>query len=189
MVDPQTVPIQGDLSRNDVVQLCAWCRGKSVVEFGMGGSTLLLSRIATSLISFDTEEYWFDITRHRIAQIEDKSCQPQLFLNPEPPERIPQCEVLFLDGKDVQRFEWIRRFQRQCKVLIIHDSRVPVIFNPTLQLLAEDFLRLQSIHCHIGESNLLVAEYRDAPVAYENWNHTEANDNRISPEIRDYYKG
>lgn len=74
--DPRTVLIQGDISRADAVVLVNLCAGRSVVEFGMGGSTLLLARCAKELSSYDTDLEWYEITECRIAQIPDKTCKP-----------------------------------------------------------------------------------------------------------------
>ena len=184
--DPSSVTIQGDLSRNDAVQLCLWCNGRDVVEFGMGGSTLLLSRCAKSLLSFDTQKHWFDVTELRLNQIPEKSCEPQLVLSPEIPQNIPACDVLFVDGLDYQRVEWVKRFHDRSKVLIVHDSRSPVITLPILAAIAPSFLKLYALYFHIGNSNLLIMVFREEPIAYENWNHTEIGDRRASPETIDY---
>jgi len=179
MFDPRIVKIQGDISRNDVIQLVKWCKGKNVCEFGMGGSTLLLARCAKSLRSYDSNKKWYDITAKRISQIPDKTCEPILICNDgHPPSDFVGYDVLWVDGVNNLRPEWIK-LANKCKVVIIHDSRRPGDWQRTMHAISSHFLKLKTIHCHIENSNLIIFEMRNTPVAWENWNRTET-ENRVN---------
>jgi hypothetical protein len=187
MFDPLTVPIQGDLSRNDVVVLHELCQGGSVVEFGMGGSTLLISRIANSLTSYDTNQEWLDRTRKRLMAITDKTCEPDLHLISDTPSSIPECDVLFIDGLGDIRWEWMRHF-RAAKVLVCHDSlgdtggNGPTVYNMMGELFRsmENVELLDRAYYHYKDSNMVVVFRRDKPIKYVNWNAVET-ENRLDP--------
>lgn len=187
MFDPKTVVIQGDLSRNDVAVLHELCMGKSVVEFGVGGSTLLLSRLATSLVSYDTDQSWIDKTRRRLREISDKTCSPDFRLITGTPAEIPTSDVLFVDGFGNIRWEWMKHFHTT-KVLICHDSlgdtggHGPTILNVMSALFKsmENVELLDKAFYHYRDSNMAVVFRRDKPIKYVNWNIAEP-ENRLNP--------
>lgn len=185
-MDPQTVKIQGDLSRADVVSLCQLCTGKEVIEYGMGGSTLILSRCARSLSSFEESEYWCDVTRDRLYQIPDKTCQPATNIGSGVEHYLPKCDVLWIDGTPASRIGWITNFFHCARTIVIHDARRGGDVARALEALVPFFEHIKTIHINYNESNLLVVEKREQPLVWENWNVTEKDDNRVSPFIRDY---
>jgi hypothetical protein len=187
--DPKTVPIQGDLSRADVVELVRMCRGKRVVEFGMGGSTLILMRCARSLDSYETDPHWHCLTAHRMKQVKDKTCEPTLMLSPDTPSDIPECDIIFVDGLSSKRDEWMRLWRRTREAVVLHDSRVPATWRSVMELLRdeESGTWVEGIDFHVNQSNLLVVRKRPEPVAYENWNITEASDTRIPASQHNFY--
>jgi len=186
--DPKTVPIQGDLSRADVVELVRLCQGKRVVEFGMGGSTLILARCALSLDSYETDPHWHWLTAHRMKQIKDKTCEPALVLGPDTPAGVPECDVIFVDGLSSKRDEWMRLWRSAREAVVLHDSRVPGTWRSVVELLKDDESGtwVDGIDFHVNQSNLLVVRRRPGPAAYENWNLTEAGDARIPASQHDF---
>ena len=193
-IDPKTVTIQGDLSRNDVIQLCEWCNNKKVVEFGMGGSTLILARCAKELHSYETNKEWYDITTRRIDQIPNKTCEPTLTLNEvgKPyklnglPDDIPECDVLWVDGFAPLRKLWINNFFDKAKTIIVHDSRRKEDATEALIIAIDRFDMVESIYLHHEDSNLIIIQKRDKRVAWENWNKVEKHDNRVSWDVEDF---
>ena len=185
MLDPSTCTIQGDLSRNDAIQLVTWCRGRDVYEFGMGVSTLLLARCARHLHSYETNADWYTLTQRRISQIKDKTCSPVLIHHDgAPPEDFPGCDVLFIDGREDLRANWVALADR-CGVVMIHDSRRFSDWSWAMFAFSAHFLQIGKIHMHAGTSNMMIFEMRESPVVYENWNRTEKY-NRVSPSHRNY---
>lgn len=191
MLDYKTVPIYGDISRNDVRVLIELCTGKNVIEFGVGGSTLILAQVASKLTSYDTSQEWIDKTKKKlITKPSVKTCEPEFIHNPEIPNDIPECDVLFLDGEGYQRTGWLKHFPK-CKVVISHDCRGETTDGPTayhlIYPLFKNFELLQyvsRIEYAYLDSNMFVYYRREKPIVYENWNITET-DNRFDPYIDD----
>lgn len=187
MVDPETVVIQGDLSRLDAEVLLELCQDKIVVEFGVGGSTLLIARVAKSLRSYDTSPEWLSRTAARIRQIEPElSCVPEFSHVKDVADSIPECDVLFIDGKGDERFKWLKFFPR-CNVLICHDSLGDTGNGPTLYHVMAELFRdrecveyLDRADFHYKGSNMAVVYSRPEPIRYHNWNLTET-ENRLDP--------
>ena len=190
MFDPKTVLIQGDLSRADTLELVKLCQGRSVVEFGMGASTLLLARCAKKLVSYDTDQKWCDVTQRRTAQIPDKTCEPQLVFSPRVPRSIPPCDVLFVDGLSSQRIEWGRKFfqRRVGHAVLIHDSRRRECWRiiGKLVMYKETSRWIDNIQFHVGDSNMIIVWKRSKSANYFNWNRTERDDNRVGGGHQDY---
>lgn len=191
-MDPLTVPIQGDLSRQDAVVLAELCQNKKVIEFGVGGSTLLIARVAKALESFDTDLGWLDRTRRRLDKLKPElTCLPQLRHTSGVPETIDDCDVLFIDGRGDDRFKWLKFFPK-CQTLICHDSlgdtggNGPTLYHVMAELFRDraslEYLDHASFH-HQG-SNMVVVHRRREPIRYQNWNLTEL-ENRLDPYAPD----
>ena len=162
-IDSESVIIQGDLSRADVRVLVATCAGRDVVEFGMGGSTLILARCASRLVSYDTSADWYGVTRNRIAQIPDKTCEPELVLDAGVPDVLPPCDVLFVDGVMDLRPAWVARHWWGPGIIMLHDSRAPETWEEIRTLLQDPQagLWIESIGWHVLDSNMIVIAMRD----------------------------
>ena len=129
--NPYVCPIYGDLSRADVVALTLLCRGKNVVEYGVGGSTIILSQIAKSVVSFDTKEIWVERTKEFLKQIPNKTCEPEF--RPILKEKFNgssvkgigfPCDIVFSDGWAAMRGHFILEFWKHIsECAIAHDSR------------------------------------------------------------------
>lgn len=185
MLDPEKVVIQGDISRADVRVLVEICSNKNVVEFGVGGSTLILAQCAASIVSYDTDISWIERTKHRIDTME-KITVPQFVHMPTVPESIPECDVLFIDGYGPHRCEWTRHFLR-CKVMLLHDSLGDTGLGPTIDDLLSKIFTIREIvenldlmKFHYLDSNMVVVYKRETPIRFLNWNTVEDN-NRKSP--------
>lgn len=159
------------MSRRDVLVLVAECSGQSVVEFGVGGTTLILARCASSLSSWDTDAGWIEGTRRRLSQMPAglKSCEPSLALSPGVPDEVPECGVLWVDGLSGQRTEWCVRHFPRCRTLLLHDSRRLGAWTTTGKLLEVHGPWVDSVHMHAGDSNVCVVRRRAKPAEYVNW--------------------
>lgn len=129
MLNPFTCKIVGELSRADAVTLVHACRGKHVVEFGVGASTNLISQCAKSLTSFDTEQSWINKVHKRLSRTE-KTCKPDLILISKKIDQILpkiKCDIMFNDGLVALRVEFLRQYWIDCvkEKMIIHDGRKP----------------------------------------------------------------
>lgn len=185
-MDIENVVIQGDISRADVRVLAELCTNKRVVEFGVGGSTLILSRCAASVTSYDTDISWINRTKHRIDIMHDKLIMPEFIHTTEVPNDIPECDVLFIDGFGPHRAEWTKHFLK-CQIMIMHDSLGDTGKGPTLDDLLSRMFKIREIvesldvmKYHYLDSNMVVAYKRQKPIQFINWNTVE-DKNRIDP--------
>lgn len=186
MIDPQNVIIQGDLSRADVHVLHDLCVDKHVVEFGVGGSTLILARCARTLITYDTDRTWLSRIQARIGCLNYKTTEPIFNHVTDIPESIPECDVLFIDGYGPQRAGWTTFFLK-CTTMVLHDSLGDTGSGPTIDNLMSLLFKdknivehLNKIYVHYNDSNCIVITRRPKPIKYINWNIVET-ENRISP--------
>ena len=128
MLNPYIKKIKGDLSRADVVALVLLCRNKEVVEFGIGGSTYLLSQVAKKLTCFDTDDMWIERVTNNLKSIENKTCEPVIHkIEKEADIKIPvsPCDVLFDDGWSVLRDKFLLAYWPHIKeCAILHDGRM-----------------------------------------------------------------
>lgn len=190
MLDPQNVEIHGDISRADVLVLAEICTNKDVVEFGVGGSTLILSQCAKSLHSYDTDNTWIERVSGRLSKTHGLTCNPTLSLCTDVPDAIPTCDVLFIDGYGPHRLPWLLKHFDKCKTVICHDSLGDTGNGPTLyHIMADLFKRheligmLDTARFHYLDSNMVVIDKRQTPIVYKNWNITESGDNRKDPYL------
>lgn len=197
MLDPRTCKIQGDLSRADVIVLHSLCQGKRVVEFGMGGSTLLLARCASELDSYEPFENWYEATRKRIGQIPDKTAEVRLHkmeaekradgrFNVRFPASVPDCDVMFVDGQHEIRGIWLADFFHKAKRILVHDCRRAKDVQRAIEGFLQYFEWVDSVRFSVDGSNMMLIERRDRPLEWVDWNVTEADDNRVSPEVEEY---
>ena len=138
MLNPYTCPIEGDLSRADVVALTLLCRNKRVIEFGLGGSTIILKQIAKSLITYETKPVWVDRFKEKtpdcdiriVEETKDGSSWKGLG---------EECDVVFSDGWAAMRAPFIFEFWPYLKeCAITHDSRI--VYGPRcVALFAEKY--------------------------------------------------
>ena len=188
MLNPYICKIEGDLSRADVVALTLLCRGKDVVEFGLGGSTLIIGQVAKSLITYETKPEWVK----RFPQIETPI---EIIDEKEGGSSVrklgKKCDVLFADGWAAMRHHFLLVFWpyiRECAIL--HDTRsiyagncVQKFINaynpPTTGWGLNPYLAtLKSIEWNYLESNMCVLHKRNCQLEYEDWKKTEADNNR-----------
>lgn len=186
MLNPNTMSIQGDISRNDVKVLFELCTNKNVIEYGVGGSTLILAQIAKTLICYDTDINWINTTAKRLQNINNKTCNPELNYITQTPHELPESDIIIIDGHGDTRHEWAKHLPTT-KQLLFHDSlgsttTQPTIYHITTQLFTNMTLieNLDTAKFHYKDSNYLLIIKRETPIKYVNWNETET-ENRLNP--------
>jgi hypothetical protein len=191
MINPYTWKIEGDLSRADVLVLTLLCRNKNVIEFGIGGSTILLSQIANKVITYEHDPAW----RDKIApKLNDKVEIRMIEKNPQAVKGLGEyCDVLFDDGHSLLRAPALLEFWKYIKgYAILHDSRMTYAGNCVKRLI-DAFVpnpeitegnpnklpdnpytgSLDTIYWNYLESNMVVLQKRNYILKYENWKITE----------------
>ncbi len=193
MLNPFITKIKGDLSKADIVILVQTCRNKHVVEYGVGASTILISQVAKSLISFDTDQNWINITKNNLKNI-DKMCEPKFILISKEETILPkyECDVLFDDGHSCLRSEFLKQYwlEHIKEKAILHDARTNYAVNIIKNMLSwydiENYIKERDIwvlNPYLGslisiewcpmESNMVILNKRSYILKYENWNITE----------------
>lgn len=172
--DPNTFPLEADLSRADVRVLHRLCAGKRVVEFGCGGSTVLLGMLAGHVTSYDTDPSWVKRTQRRLARERATTCDAVVLCGPEPPAVLPVADVYFIDGHPPHRAAWIKAViaHDAAPVIIVHDSRSEVMTEVSAAIVHPFTLSLRTIVFHPDESNMMVITI-GKPVVRRNWNEEE----------------
>lgn len=168
------LPLEADLSRADAALLARLCAGRRVVEFGSGGSTLLLARVAAYVASYDTDATWTELTRARLAEEPAGSvCAVDLWTYGGVPDQLPAADVALVDGAPGLRPAWTRALvERGVPLVLVHDSRGDQV-GPALAALGwPASLRVRSVELHAEGSHTTVVRCGE-PVAYEDWNQTE----------------
>lgn len=200
MFNPYTWKIEGDLSRADVVVLTLLCRGKDVIEFGIGGSTILLSQVANKVITYEHDIAWIDKIKPRLGN----NCEIRLIDKDKAEQSIKgigeSCDVLFNDGHSLLRAPALLEFWPHIKeYAILHDGRMPyagnclkkfidafTIKNPKVDEPGFDASKanpgladnpytgsLEAVYWNYLESNMVVMKKRNCTLLYENWKITE----------------
>lgn len=184
------------MSRADVVALTLLCRNKNVIEYGCGGSTIILSKIATNVISFDTDQNWIDKIKPQVG----KNVEFHYIVQDEKliPDIIGTWDVFLDDGWAKLRGPMLLKYWPQIReCALLHDARMtypgnvvkqfldaftikndPSEFNPGLK--DNPYLgSLKSIEWDYLESNMAVLFKRNCTLLYENWNESEKGNHRV----------
>lgn len=169
----------GDLSLQDAGVLAKYAEGKDVLEFGVGGSTMIIaqSKNVKSLISVDTEQWWIDITAKRMESIDQKITPTFLDYDNKPTEGL--FDLIFIDGADHLRFDFACKSWPLLKpfgLMMFHDTRRHGDFK-NVTLVAEEFYQeILSINFNIEynnePSNMSVIQKRNL-LKYVDWSEVE----------------
>lgn len=180
--DPATYQLEADLSRADVRVLYNLCANKDVIEFGCGGSTVLLAQFAASVRSYDTDVAWIDRVKCRMER-EPEEVRSRLhdihLCSGEPPTDLEAGGVYFIDGYVPDRAKWVAAVIDRClaDTFLVHDSRSSAMNDIGPLLSYPRTLALRSLTYHADGSNMLVIKC-GPPCEWSNWNATEP-ENRL----------
>jgi len=180
-------PIEGDMSRADVVSLVQLCRGKNVIEFGLGGSTKILRQVAKSVKTYETKKVWAERQDlDNIVFIEELHDGSSVKGLSEP------CDVIFIDGWAAMRNHFLMEFWADVKeCAILHDSRMTYA-SRCIEIFLQAYQKppqnkfdynpylgtLQKIEWNYMNSNNAVLYKRPYELIWEDWKKTEAGNNR-----------
>jgi hypothetical protein len=174
----------GDLSLADAETLVRFgSQAKRILEFGVGGSTQLLSQCMPEVqISLDTSVEWINITKTKMQQIENRSkvsfneyATLKTILTQQEP-----FDMIFVDGVDELRLEFALTtwsLLKQGGVMIFHDTRRAQDAKNVLTTALTNFTEVKTIELNIADSlgvtsNMSVI-YKKVSEPYVNWNLTE----------------
>jgi hypothetical protein len=172
--DPETFLLEADLSRADVRLLYRFCKDKRVVEFGCGGSTVMLAAFVEHLVSYDTDASWVERTTRRLSREQEHTCAAVVHCGDKPPVDLPNADVYFVDGFVPHRILWVEEVirRRLSETIIVHDSRSSAMNDLSKLMVYPLTFSFRSFEFHVDGSNMLVIR-AGAPVEYVNWNEAE----------------
>lgn len=164
----------GDLSNSDARTLYEVARHKSVLEFGVGGSTQLFAQSAASVVSVDTDPVWVKRTKDNLALLPEHTLvdfqEFDLF------DYRGEYDVIFVDGTPDKRLEFAKAAWPCLKkngTMIFHDTRRFEYFREVAWIVQLHFAEISSVDINKNDSNLSLIHKRVAPKHYENWNEVE----------------
>jgi predicted O-methyltransferase YrrM len=163
--------------------LCAYGKeAKTILEFGVGGSTQLFAQCKPELLCcVETDPAWVELTKTRLAKIADKT-DPVFFLYGISP-RIDQgdeFDLIFVDGVDHLRLEFaIKHWPCLAEngVMIFHDTRREQDFKNAAWVAQMFFNEIEHIEINTkasnGKNSNITVIHKKAYEPYVNWNYEE----------------
>jgi predicted RNA methylase len=191
-INPYVFPIKGDISRADVVVLYEMARKVNgpILEFGVGGSTIILAASTDGkVISVENELSWTNRTRnnlelyglkHKVKFIQvdykQKSSVPYKSLMDNKPE------LIYIDSLSNTRpdtFHAIFPLAAKGTEFLIHDCRNRGCTNMFMDIFKEHSNDIEFIYPCYRESNMFYIRKTYNERKYVNWNVEEAGNNRV----------
>lgn len=194
MIDIDSFPIKGDISRKDAIVLFREASlSNCIFEFGMGGSTIILSFTPTTLYSFESDKTWYARTTENIQLYSEKLDIPinynKYFLVKNYKEEqivtmfnTHKPSFIFLDCEVLARFyllDTLFPLSAPGTVFLIHDSRRKGEAKQITNFVRENFNHISCVYPVYRESNSCKI-IKGNPLPYEDWNITEKDDNRVN---------
>lgn len=174
----------GDLSLSDAEVLVKFGKSsKRILEFGVGGSTHLLSQcLPEELISLDTDTNWLNITKTKMTQLKgtEVSFKDYAELDKIIDIKSNFFDMIFVDGVDSLRYEFALKTWDLLKVggvMIFHDTRRVEDAGNVVNTALKYFNEVSSIDLNIADSlgissNMSVITKKELE-PYINWNLAE----------------
>jgi spermidine synthase len=169
----------GDLSLQDADVISEYAsKSKSILEFGVGGSTQLLAQSnADLIISVDTSTDWIELTKKRLNQIGNTS--PVQIMD-YTTKFDTNFDLIFVDGVDNLRRQFaIETWQylNTDGVMLFHDTRRLHDFQNTMSVAEQYFLEISKISVNVnasdGVSSNITILHKKQHAPYINWNWSE----------------
>lgn len=172
----------GDLSREDAALLESYAsKARSVLEFGMGGSTQIIAQSIPewgSFISLDTEMEWRDKTRKILRRLGVENRCVLLAFEDWPKDRHGY-DLIFNDGKNSMRREFgLQSFPLLSigGALLFHDTRRAGDIENVMAVVGKHFEEIEYVLLNEkvgGVSSNITVIRKKAREPYTNWNATE----------------
>lgn len=169
----------GDLSLQDADILAKYAKqSKSILEFGAGGSTQVMSQCnADSIISVETDLNWATLTNIRLGKLNTNTKvkfveYTTLFEQ--------QFDLIFVDGVSNLRPDFASNTWKYLKpggVMIFHDTRVQHEFQNIISVTIEYHNEVEQIDVNAKASNNVASNmtviHKKECEPYINWNKSE----------------
>lgn len=125
----------GDLSLQDADLLAMYGKqSDNVLEFGIGGSTLILSQACNSVVSVETESKWVELVEKRLEQVPGGHVEFLLFNEYKQfvEQNKLEFDMIFVDCHTSRRLEAVLgswKYLKEGGRLLIHDTRKSFLNN------------------------------------------------------------
>lgn len=173
----------GDLSLQDADVLCAYGKeAKTILEFGVGGSTQLFAQCKPELLCcVETDPAWVALTKTRLDKIADKT-DPMFFSYGEFPwlATKDQFHIVFVDGVDNLRLDFAIQHWQSVKeggIMVFHDTRRDQDFKNAAWVAQMFFNEIEHIEINTrasnGKSSNITVLHKKSYEPYVNWNYEE----------------
>jgi len=164
----------GDLSLEDADLLAFYgFRSDAILEFGVGGSTQILSQcLPDLLVSVETDPEWIAKTENRLSQLTEIT-KPLFCAYGNHPSH--KYDLIFVDGVDHLRRQFAIdtwSFLAETGVMIFHDTRRFEDFQNAAWVAQLFHNEIDSIDINVDNSNMTIIHKKKLQ-PYVNWNYTE----------------
>jgi len=172
----------GDLSRRDAELLEFYAsRARSVLEFGVGGSTQIIAQSISgdaTFLSLDTDPRWIAVTRGNLRRlgVEDR-CRLLRYEDWSPDAH--SFDLIFDDGESRLRRDFALRSFPLLAVggaLLFHDTRRPQDVRNVLALVEVFFEEIAGVNLNEqidGAASNITIVHKKSKEPYVNWNVAE----------------
>lgn len=153
----------GGLSLEDAdVLALLGSQSASILEFGVGGSTMIFSQVLSSsqgkLVSLDTSKQWIDEVKKRLSLL-SSTCSIEFLSTEEIPLLdVSGCkfDLVFIDGLSKRRLEIALKVWPLVKpkgILCFHDTRRQQDVLQMQDMIAQKIAEIDSVRYNISASN------------------------------------
>lgn len=169
------IPYIGDISREDAFVLKEFAeKSSSILEFGCGASTQVLSKYSKNeIISIDTSQEWIDKTIKNIRLLEIEKMPLFKIYNNSFVSGL--FDFVFNDGIDEYRKKFALDIWHNIKIggiLSFHDTRRWQDYKYVTEFIYLNYNEISKIYPNYKSSNItLITKKEEQP--YVNWQETE----------------
>lgn len=151
----------------------------SILETGMGGSTLIFSQVCKDVTSVESDPVWIDLTRKRLDHLGTLSSVR--LLNKINPALDKEYDLVFIDCLVETRLNHAAMAWRKLKpggVLMIHDTNRSVYLNIATSFIASflidiDHATINKVASDGKSSNITYIKKMESGVKEFNWKNKE----------------
>jgi predicted O-methyltransferase YrrM len=146
----------GKLSLEDADLLAEYgSKSASILEFGVGGSTLIFSQVSPNpIISVEEDDDWLALTKKRLDFL-GTSEKVKLFKYGDP-YKVPEVDLIFVDGLRTSRLGFAEKYWDKLKVggyLMFHDTTRQKYLEDTLTFISNRPYKISNAIINAPASN------------------------------------
>lgn len=131
---------------------------KNILEFGVGGSTMVFSQTAGRVVTIDTSLKWINVVKERMALLDSHS-PVEYYIDTDWPliqASNEQYDAAFIDGLSKRRLEFALKFWPLIKpggCLMFHDTKKQQDLLVVQDFICNNFTTIETVGYNIAASN------------------------------------